>query len=69
MGKNQSREYQKRINEDDVINRIAYEVSVNKMEYCDDGMNLERKVAEFGEYRLKDVMDCSYGVHFYIQGK
>ena len=31
-----------------MVNRIAYEVSVNKMEYCDDGMNLERKVAESG---------------------
>lgn len=47
-GRIQSREYQKRINEDDVINRIAYEVSVNKMEYCDDRMNLERKVADSG---------------------
>ena len=47
-GRIQSREYQKRISEDTVVNRIAYEVSVNKMEYCDDGMNLERKVAESG---------------------
>lgn len=38
----------KRINDVDVVNRIAYEVSVNKMEYCDDGMNLDQKVAESG---------------------
>lgn len=47
-GRIQSREYQKKINEDTVINRVAYEVSVNKMEYCDDGINLERKVADSG---------------------
>ena len=47
-GRIQSREYQKKISEDTVVNRVAYEVSVNKMEYCDDGMNLERKVADSG---------------------
>lgn len=47
-GRIQSREYQKRINDVDVVNRIAYEVSVNKMEYCDDGMSLDQKVAESG---------------------
>ena len=47
-GRIQSREYQKKISEDTVVNRVAYEVSVNKMEYWDDGMNLERKVADSG---------------------
>lgn len=47
-GRIQSREYQKKLGDDTVVNRIAYEVSVNKMEYCDDGMNLERKVADSG---------------------
>ena len=47
-GRIQSREYQKKINEDTVVNRVAYEVSVNKMEYCDDGMNLQPKVADSG---------------------
>ncbi len=47
-GRIQSREYQKKIEEDKVINRIAYEVSVNKMEYLDDGMNLEHRVADSG---------------------
>ena len=47
-GRIQSREYQKKISEDNVISRIAYEVSVNKMEYCDDGMSLEGKVADSG---------------------
>ncbi|MCD8018198.1 MAG: single-stranded DNA-binding protein [Clostridiales bacterium] len=47
-GRIQSREYQKKIGDDNVISRIAYEVSVNKMEYCDDGMNVEHKVADSG---------------------
>ena len=47
-GRIQSREYQKKISEDNVISRIAYEVSVNKMEYCDDVMSLEGKVADSG---------------------
>ena len=47
-GRIQSREYQKKISEDNVISRIAYEVSVNNMEYCDDGMSLEGKVADSG---------------------
>ena len=47
-GRIQSREYQKRISEDQVVSRIAYEVSVNKMEYCDDGMSLEHRVADSG---------------------
>ena len=32
IGRIQSREYQKRINENEVIKRVAYEVSVNKLE-------------------------------------
>lgn len=47
-GRIQSREYQKRIDEDKIINRVAYEVSVNKMEYIDDGMSFERRVADSG---------------------
>ena len=44
----QSREYQKRVGENNVVSRVAYEISVNKMEYIDDGINLERKVADSG---------------------
>ena len=47
-GRIQSREYQKRIGENNVVSRVAYEISVNKMEYIDDGINLERKVADSG---------------------
>ena len=47
-GRIQSREYQKRISEDQIVNRVAYEVSVNKMEYFDDGMSLEHRVADSG---------------------
>ena len=47
-GRIQSREYQKRIGENNVISKVAYEISVNKMEYIDDGINLERKVADSG---------------------
>ena len=45
---NQHREYQKRVGENNVVSRVAYEISVNKMEYIDDGINLERKVADSG---------------------
>ena len=45
-GRIQSREYQKRVGENNVVSRVAYEISVNKMEYIDDGINLERKVAD-----------------------
>ena len=48
LGRIQSREYVKRISDTETEKRIAYEVSVNKMVYCDDGMNLERKVADSG---------------------
>lgn len=47
-GRIQSREYQKRIGENNVVSRVAYEISVNKMEYIEDGINLERKVADSG---------------------
>ena len=47
-GRIQSREYQKRVGENNVVSRVAYEISVNKMEYIDDGINLERKVADSG---------------------
>ena len=47
-GRIQSREYQKRVGENNVVSRVAYEISVNKMEYIHDGINLERKVAESG---------------------
>ena len=48
VGRIQSREYQKRVGENNVVSRVAYEISVNKMEYIDDGINLERKVADSG---------------------
>ncbi|MBQ9155711.1 MAG: single-stranded DNA-binding protein [Eubacterium sp.] len=47
-GRIQSRDYQKRVGDDRVVNRVAYEVSVNKMEYIDDGMSLNRRVADSG---------------------
>ena len=47
-GRIQSREYQKRVGENNVVSRVAYEISVNKMEYIYDGINLERKVADSG---------------------
>ena len=47
-GRIQSREYQKKVGENSVVSRVAYEVSVNKMEYIDDGMNLDKKVADSG---------------------
>ncbi|MBR0409719.1 MAG: single-stranded DNA-binding protein [Eubacterium sp.] len=47
-GRIQSRQYQKKIGDERVVNRTAYEVSVSKMEYLDDGMSLERRVADSG---------------------
>jgi single-stranded DNA-binding protein len=44
-GRIQSREYQKKLNEDDVITRTAYEVSISKMEIVDKDNN----VREFEE--------------------
>ena len=39
FGRVQSREYQKKISEDEVITKIAYEVSISKMEYIKDEKN------------------------------
>ena len=39
MGRIQSREYQKKISEDAVEKRVAYEVSVSKLEYVDEPMS------------------------------
>lgn len=47
-GRIQSREYQKRVEDNKVIRRVAYEVSVNKMEYLDDGIDIGQKVADSG---------------------
>ena len=33
LGRIQSREYQKRVSENELIRRVAYEVSVNKLEF------------------------------------
>ena len=33
FGRIQSREYQKRVSENELIRRVAYEVSVNKLEF------------------------------------
>lgn len=38
-GRIQSREYQKRIGEEKTENRVAYEVSLSKLEYLEDGNN------------------------------
>ena len=45
-GRIQSREYQKKIEEDQVINKIAYEVSVSKMEHIEDRAEEESMVAD-----------------------
>ena len=39
-GRIQSREYQKKLNEDEVVTRIAYEVSISKMEIVDKNNNV-----------------------------
>ncbi|WZL74457.1 single-stranded DNA-binding protein [Clostridiaceae bacterium 35-E11] len=42
-GRAQSREYQKKINEEQTVTKVAYEVSISKMEICEDGNNKEFK--------------------------
>ncbi len=42
-GRVQSREYQKKINEEESITKIAYEVSISKMEACKEDNNREMK--------------------------
>ncbi len=44
-GRLQSREYQKRISEDNVITKVAYEVSISKMERVEDS-ELENEILE-----------------------
>ncbi|EDS76295.1 single-strand DNA binding protein [Clostridium botulinum C str. Eklund] len=36
MGKIQSRKYQKKMGEEEVITKTAYEVSISKLEHADD---------------------------------
>lgn len=45
-GRIQSREYQKKINEEEIITRIAYEVSISKMEIVDKDNNVREFVEE-----------------------
>ena len=46
-GRLQSREYQKKVSDTDVIKKIAYEVSVSKMEKVqNDNLDLEHEVNE-----------------------
>ena len=49
-GRIQSREYQKKLNEDEVITRTAYEVSISKMEIIDKDDNIR----EFSEEEERD---------------
>lgn len=45
-GRIQSREYQKRTDENSVVFRTAYEISVSKLEHCNDLVQLQQRVAE-----------------------
>ncbi|GAA0718265.1 single-stranded DNA-binding protein [Clostridium malenominatum] len=48
-GRLQSREYQKKVSEDEVIKKIAYEVSISKMERISDDKNSLAKEIEYME--------------------
>ena len=48
-GRIQSREYQKKLNEDEVITRTAYEVSISKMEIVDKDNNVREFAEEEGQ--------------------
>ena len=39
MGRLQSREYQKKISETEVVKKVAYEVSISKMEKVDESQS------------------------------
>ncbi|KNF07459.1 single-stranded DNA binding protein [Gottschalkia purinilytica] len=48
-GRIQSREYQKKLTDGEVLNKVAFEVSVSKLEYLKDDNNREGK--EFDDYK------------------
>ncbi|HBC95196.1 MAG TPA: single-stranded DNA-binding protein [Clostridium sp.] len=59
-GRLQSREYQKKISDTEVVKKVAYEVSISKMEKVNKDNDDEKskgKVMEEGEKNLKDIKD------------
>ena len=51
-GRIQSREYMKKISEEEVIRRVAYEVSVSKLEVIDDEMHIRDREENVGMYQV-----------------
>ena len=51
-GRIQSREYMKKISEEEVVRRVAYEVSVSKLEVIDDEMHIRDREENVGMYQV-----------------
>jgi single-stranded DNA-binding protein len=60
-GRIQSREYQKRIGEEDYEKRIAYEISVSKLECVRDYSDIEETAEEAGEEIAVDITEEDTG--------
>ncbi len=65
-GRIQSREYQKRIGEEEFEKRVAYEISVSKLEcvreYAEESANEEEEVKEIVEDIIEDLNDAVGGI-------
>lgn len=57
-GRVQSREYQKRISEDEVVKKIAYEVSISKMEKCTEEDDKETMIATTEASHCNEEKNC-----------
>jgi len=55
-GRLQSREYQKKVSDDEVIRKIAYEVSISKMERVGKDEQIDANSEEFGEEAIEIIM-------------
>ena len=65
-GRVQSREYQKRISENEVVKKIAYEVSISKMEKVNDegeGENIENPEAALEEKKTEPDTDIESNIN------
>ena len=55
-GRLQSREYQKKVSDDEIIRKIAYEVSISKMERVGKDEQIDANSEEFGEEAIEIIM-------------
>lgn len=57
-GRVQSREYEKKLSEESIIKKTAYEVSISKMERAEAGIIIEPEI----EPDIDEILDWSYGI-------